>query len=95
MDCGNTNAVEFILNPFLRAQGVNRLSCLALTHGDALDANRELMVLGACNVGAALPPDPPRRHKLRAIPLADLAADRCRPRTQSGSTACADPRRPA
>ena len=34
VDCGNTNAVEFILNPFLRAQGVNRLSCLALTHGD-------------------------------------------------------------
>ena len=27
---------------------------LALTRGDTLDANRELMVLGACNVGAAL-----------------------------------------
>ncbi len=27
---------------------------LALTHGDTLDANRELMVLGAANVGAAL-----------------------------------------
>jgi MFS superfamily sulfate permease-like transporter len=27
---------------------------LALTRGDTLDANRELLVLGACNVGAAL-----------------------------------------
>jgi ComEC/Rec2-related protein len=34
MDCGNTNAVEFLLRPFLRAQGVNRLPRLMLTHGD-------------------------------------------------------------
>lgn len=27
---------------------------LALSHGDSLDPNRELMVLGACNVGSAL-----------------------------------------
>ena len=27
---------------------------MALTHGDSLDANRELMVLGVCNVAAAL-----------------------------------------
>lgn len=34
IDCGNTNSVEFILKPFLRAQGVNKLPRLALTHGD-------------------------------------------------------------
>ncbi|MCW5555617.1 MAG: ComEC/Rec2 family competence protein [Verrucomicrobiae bacterium] len=34
LDCGNTNAVEFVMKPFLRAQGVNRLPRLALTHGD-------------------------------------------------------------
>ena len=34
IDCGNTNSVEFILKPFLRAHGVNRLPRLALTHGD-------------------------------------------------------------
>jgi competence protein ComEC len=34
IDCGNENSVGFITKPFLRAQGVNRLSCLALTHGD-------------------------------------------------------------
>jgi len=34
MDCGNTNSVEFVLTPFLRAQGVNRLPRLLLTHGD-------------------------------------------------------------
>jgi competence protein ComEC len=34
MDCGPTNSVEFITKPFLRAQGVNRLPALILTHGD-------------------------------------------------------------
>jgi len=34
LDCGNTNAVEFVMKPFLRAQGVNRLPRLVLTHGD-------------------------------------------------------------
>jgi len=34
IDCGNTNAVEFLLKPFLRAQGVNHLPRLVLTHGD-------------------------------------------------------------
>lgn len=32
--CGNTNAVEFVTQPFLRAQGVNHLQRLLLTHGD-------------------------------------------------------------
>ncbi|MGC3957897.1 MAG: ComEC/Rec2 family competence protein [Verrucomicrobiota bacterium] len=34
MDCGNTNSVELIMRPFLRAQGVNQLPRLMLTHGD-------------------------------------------------------------
>ena len=34
LDCGNTNTVNSLLKPFLRAQGVNRLGRLALTHGD-------------------------------------------------------------
>jgi ComEC/Rec2-related protein len=34
VDCGNDNAVGFTLKPFLRAQGVNRLPRLVLTHGD-------------------------------------------------------------
>jgi competence protein ComEC len=35
IDCGSRHAVEFIVNPFLRAQGVNRVSCLVLTEGNA------------------------------------------------------------
>ena len=35
MTCGGENAVEFTLKPFLRAQGVNRVQRLVLTHGDA------------------------------------------------------------
>jgi competence protein ComEC len=34
VDCGNSNAVAIITKPFLRAQGVNRLHNLVLTHGD-------------------------------------------------------------
>jgi competence protein ComEC len=34
VDCGNESAVGFTLKPFLRAQGVNRIQHLALTHGD-------------------------------------------------------------
>lgn len=32
--CGNTNTVQFLTRPFLRAQGVNQLPRLLLTHGD-------------------------------------------------------------
>ena len=35
IDAGDQPAAELILRPFLRAQGVNRLPRLALTHGDA------------------------------------------------------------
>lgn len=34
IDCGNTNAVEFVTKPFLHAQGADRLANMALTHGD-------------------------------------------------------------
>jgi ComEC/Rec2-related protein len=34
VDCGDTNAVESTLKPFLRAQGVNRVPRLVLTHGN-------------------------------------------------------------
>ena len=34
VDCGNENAVDFTLKPFLRAQGVNKIPRLVLTQGD-------------------------------------------------------------
>jgi competence protein ComEC len=34
IDCGDSNAVQRVTRPFFRAHGVNRLPCLALTHGD-------------------------------------------------------------
>ena len=36
------------------AESWGSMRSMALSHGDPLDANRELLVLGACNVGAAL-----------------------------------------
>jgi competence protein ComEC len=35
IDCGNTEHVQYVTQPFLRAQGVNRLPRLILTHGDS------------------------------------------------------------
>jgi len=35
INCGNEDAVEFVMKPYLRAQGVNALPRLALTHGAA------------------------------------------------------------
>jgi competence protein ComEC len=37
VNCGDENSVEFTLKPFLRAQGVNSVQQLVLTHGDARD----------------------------------------------------------
>jgi len=34
VNCGDENAVNFTLKPFLRAQGVNHVQRLVLTHGD-------------------------------------------------------------
>jgi ComEC/Rec2-related protein len=34
VDCGNESSADFVLKPFLRAQGVNRLDSFLLTHGD-------------------------------------------------------------
>ena len=34
LDCGNESAAEFIIKPYLRAEGINRLDMLMLTHGD-------------------------------------------------------------
>ncbi|MBI5383705.1 MAG: ComEC/Rec2 family competence protein [Verrucomicrobia bacterium] len=36
IDCGGVAAVEMVTTPFLRAEGVNTLPRLALTHGDVL-----------------------------------------------------------
>jgi len=49
IDCGNAQAVDKVLKPFLRAHGVNRLPCLVLTHGDARQTG------GAARLRAGLP----------------------------------------
>jgi ComEC/Rec2-related protein len=42
VNCGDENSVEFTVKPFLRAQGVNRIQRLVLTHGDARDCGGAL-----------------------------------------------------
>lgn len=34
VDCGNESSIDFLLTPFLRAQGVRRISTVVLSHGD-------------------------------------------------------------
>ena len=34
IDCGNPSAAEFIIKPYLRAEGIDHLDTLMLTHGD-------------------------------------------------------------
>ncbi len=46
--------LAFGLVVLVSAESWGSVRSLALAHGDTVDANRELMVLGACNVGAAL-----------------------------------------
>ena len=49
-----TGELAFGLAVLVFAESWGSMRSLALAHGDALDANRELMVLGGCNVAAAL-----------------------------------------
>lgn len=46
VDTGNTNAVQFVTKPALRAQGVNALPKLALTHGDVKHAGGARILAG-------------------------------------------------
>jgi ComEC/Rec2-related protein len=53
VDCGNDSAVEFTLKPFLRAQGVNKIRHLILTHGDSHNiGGAELLneLFGVCKI---------------------------------------------
>ncbi len=50
VDCGDTNALEFITLPFLHAQGMNHLSRLALTQGDLRDIGGALEVCDALSI---------------------------------------------
>ena len=51
VDCGDTNAVDFITKPFLHAQGVNHLPRLALTQGDMRDMGGAQSVCELFSVG--------------------------------------------
>ena len=50
IDCGNQSAAEFIIKPYLRAEGIDRLDTLLLTHGDAHHVG------GAGFIGRQFPP---------------------------------------
>jgi len=50
IDCGNPSAAEFIIKPYLRAEGIDRLDTLMLTHGDVHHVG------GAGLIGKQFPP---------------------------------------
>lgn len=45
VDCGNETGAGFVVKPFLRARGVNRISRFVLTHGDLRHVGGTLMIL--------------------------------------------------
>jgi len=49
-----TTELAFGLVMLVFAESWGSVRTMALSHGDAVDANRELLVLGACNAGSAL-----------------------------------------
>jgi competence protein ComEC len=51
IDCGATNAVQSVTKPFLRAQGVNGLPALVLTHGDLRHVGGAELVTELFSVG--------------------------------------------
>ncbi len=51
VNCGNDNAVEFMLKPFLRAQGVNKIPRLILTEGDMRNTGGALALNELFGVG--------------------------------------------
>ena len=51
VDCGNDNAVEFTLKNFLRAQGVNKIQRLVLTHGDLKSCGGAEQLDGLFDIG--------------------------------------------
>jgi competence protein ComEC len=51
IDCGATNSVQSVTKPFLRAQGVNRLPALVLTHGDLRHVGGAELVADLFSVG--------------------------------------------
>jgi competence protein ComEC len=69
IDCGNSNSVESVTKPFLRAQGVNKLSCAALTHGDlrhvgGIELLQSLFGIGRIVTGSARTHSPIYRRVL-------------------------------
>lgn len=51
IDCGNDDAVNFTLTPFLRARGVNKIPRLILTEGDAKNCGGAQTLDNLFNVG--------------------------------------------
>ena len=51
VDCGNDDAIDFTLKPFLRAQGVNTLPRLVLTEGDRKNCGGARSLDGLFHIG--------------------------------------------
>ncbi|MEI9864018.1 MAG: ComEC/Rec2 family competence protein [Limisphaerales bacterium] len=54
IDCGDTNAVDFITKPFLHAQGLNHLPRFALTQGDMRDMGGAQAICELFSIGQVI-----------------------------------------
>jgi competence protein ComEC len=72
IDCGNSDGAERLVKPFLRGQGVNRLSALMLTHGDLLHVGGADAIVGEFNVRVVLTSQAPSRSAAYRRTIEDL-----------------------
>ena len=72
VDCGDADAFQWALKPFLRSQGVNRLSSLLLTHGDVAHAGSAELVRNQFRIREIFASSAPFRSKVYRDLIADL-----------------------
>jgi DNA internalization-related competence protein ComEC/Rec2 len=74
VDTGDSNAVEQVVAPFLRARGVNRLTRLALSHGDVRHVGGASVVRGHFRVRETITTRAPSRSPAYRDVTRELAA---------------------
>ena len=75
VDCGASNSVEWVTEPFLHAHGVNHLSRLALTQGDSKDMGGAPMVCDEFSVNHVFTSPAHFRSRLYRQTVAGLERD--------------------
>jgi DNA internalization-related competence protein ComEC/Rec2 len=80
VDCGNESAAQFVVEPWLHAQGVNRLPQLLLTHGDLRHIGGMTNIVGEFGIAEVLTSSVRFRSSTYRRVVASLGSSKARPR---------------